>query len=68
MNHAVVHGAFVPVVPVLVMEVPIMDVVHVVVVGDGCMAAIRAVHMGVARMRMVVRGEARRAMRLVDRS
>lgn len=44
------HGALVPVIPVLVMEVTIVDVVHMVVMGNGGMAAIRAVDMGMARM------------------
>ena len=35
---------------VLMMEVTIVDVVHMVVMGDGGMAAIRAVYMGMARV------------------
>lgn len=50
MDHAVVDGAFVPVVIVLVMEVTVVDVVHVIAVGNGSMTAIRAVDMGMARM------------------
>lgn len=56
MHHALVHGALVPVVTVLVMEVAIMDVVQVVVVGDDRMPAIRTMHMGVTRMRLVLGG------------
>jgi|GEM_PF-5024131 len=40
---------------VLVVEVAVVDVVHMVVMGDGGMAAIRSVHMGMTRMGAVGR-------------
>lgn len=45
-----VDGAFVPVALVLVMKVTVVDVVHMIAVGDGRVAAIRAVYVGMTRM------------------
>lgn len=37
----------------LVMQVSVVDVVHMVVVRDGCMAAVRAVHVRMTRVGVV---------------
>jgi len=42
-----VNGAFVPVVVMLVMEMPVVHVIQMIVVGNRCMTAIRAMDMWV---------------------
>lgn len=53
------HRAFVPVIAVLMMQVPVVDVIQMVTVGDGSMSTVRAVHMRMAGMGVMAGGRTR---------